>query len=431
MEFFECIIGFFKSLFEPKIKTEFFRSWTISNMNAVQGSVTVSGNGFVSISHKGEILLYFYPDKIQTIRSGKYDLSGDIEGGLKFSSSTATLIQQIVDNKVGFRLEFAPLSVTIEDPLLTLIRNTRIEVYLKNSDFIRKHKRSMAFFDFTLESLIPLGDLHYVKKGKLNGKLTIEDNSAGKSQPQGDEEISILCKLLSVAQRCAIYPCYREEYVDSSIKCIYFFENNEKCQPNRTLIESDAIELCEFLEQTYPNYVAQNLNFKVWLLIEYYWRSHQVSIDIHKFLFGSVFMEALKFSYGENLSSYYQDKNSSGIIKGFKVAASDVKHVHFKKLLYDCANHLSYPLIPPTCPGHNSGPFTFIDERNAIFHSGLSTASQLGITSSWVHIKPELEKLYEQMDDYLLRILNYKGNIYNVDFSNPDKIVEFPSRRII
>jgi hypothetical protein len=42
-------------------------------------------------------------------------------------------------------------------------------------------------------------------------------------------------------------------------------------------------------------------------------------------------------------------------------------------------------------------------------------------------VKPELYKLYDQMDDLLLRILGYRGPIHPYDPDGPKK-VDFPTR---
>jgi len=68
--------------------------------------------------------------------------------------------------------------------------------------------------------------------------------------------------------------------------------------------------------------------------------------------------------------------------------------------------------------------FTFIEDRNAMFHSGAPGAYQAGASSTWSAIKPELIQLYRQIDDILLTILGYQGPIHRWDA--PDTEVQFP-----
>jgi hypothetical protein len=101
------------------------------------------------------------------------------------------------------------------------------------------------------------------------------------------------------------------------------------------------------------------------------------------------------------------------LIKGFARPTGGA--YSFEDLLKLATAHLGYQTT-----------FSFIDDRNAIFHTGAAAARQLGNASVWPVLKPELIKLYRQMDDIILRILGYSGPIHPWELA--DAREDFPSR---
>lgn len=133
-------------------------------------------------------------------------------------------------------------------------------------------------------------------------------------------------------------------------------------------------------------------------LIGYYWRSHNEPTVEQKFMLAGLWMEALKFSWAKNVGRLRRATAPSGVILGFKKSAK--KWYSFRELVDMTAADLGVP--------HS---YTFIENRNALFHTGRPAAAQQGHLATWPHMKPELVKLHDQIDDLLLTILGYRGPI--------------------
>lgn len=189
----------------------------------------------------------------------------------------------------------------------------------------------------------------------------------------------------------------------------------------------------QFLKTALPNYMKLNDSHRLFALAEYYIRSFVESTAEHKFTFASIFMEAFKFScaYNDPRPDMIIDKNTAGLVRGFKrppTSAEKAKAIKkgktaknrnwtFKELMDRYAGCLAGP-----------GGFTFIENRNALFHTGLPAAAQIHKkgAGTYPYLKPELMKVQTQMEDILLLILGYSGPIH--EYGAPDTLVSFPGR---
>jgi len=129
-------------------------------------------------------------------------------------------------------------------------------------------------------------------------------------------------------------------------------------------------------------------------------------------------MEGLKFYWAKNIATLPADVKQNGLVRGFvNTTSASGKPVlySFEELLTAAANALGVTTT-----------FTFIEDRNALFHTGATSAAQLGATGTWAALKPEMIRLYDQMDDLLLHLLNYSGPIH--PWQGPHPKVLFPAR---
>ena len=168
--------------------------------------------------------------------------------------------------------------------------------------------------------------------------------------------------------------------------------------------------------QVLPRLPAVLKDLELSRLIHYYCLSITSEYAELKFILASLFMEALKFYWALNVGKKTPICNKNGFIRGFersKNKNNDSVPCGFKELLDE--TYQSYGLNPN---------FTFIENRNAMFHSGAPGTYQQGVSSTWQTIKPELIPLYRQIDDVLLAILGYTGVIHRWD--TPDIIDLYP-----
>jgi len=68
--------------------------------------------------------------------------------------------------------------------------------------------------------------------------------------------------------------------------------------------------------------------------------------------------------------------------------------------------------------GYSTNTFSFIDNRNMLFHTGIPTAAHTGHHNPNSKLWDELLTLYDQMDDLLLIILGFTGEIYSMRYTN-------------
>ena len=245
-----------------------------------------------------------------------------------------------------------------------------------------------------------------------------------KAEPSQDDGVTLrrdYLSLLSAAQRCQITVPREDIFDGPQLISIVLRDNHFIGEGSHPLIPPSPAELASFLLQALPLFRALEADYSLERLIWYYCRSFTEQYSEPNFIFASVFMEALKFYWAKNVAKHPPVMKANGLVKGFERAKNvkgDPILYTFEELIVGAGNHLGFPTT-----------FTFIEDRNALFHSGASGAVQKGAGSTWPALKPELWKLYDQMDDLLLRILGYRGPIYPYDGTAPK--VDFPSRRRI
>jgi hypothetical protein len=178
------------------------------------------------------------------------------------------------------------------------------------------------------------------------------------------------------------------------------------------LISDDS--LASFMSQTLGNYLTYTNDYSLETVLTYYCRSHQENLAEAKFIFAGVAMEALKFYWALNVGRLPQDiKQTTGLIRGFK-RPNGSNHT-FEELMNMLAAHLGL-----------AHTYSFVDDRNALFHSGRAAAAQLQQRATWAYLRPELEIVQDQLDDILLTILGYRGHFHR--YWDADTVYAFPGR---
>ncbi len=167
------------------------------------------------------------------------------------------------------------------------------------------------------------------------------------------------------------------------------------------------------MTQTMGVYQAEVDRWSLPTLIAYYCRSHTESLGEAKFIFAGVVIEAMKFYWAKNVGQLRQDLKANGLIRGFCPQAGGR---NFEQLLTMMRDHLEL-----------SHSYTFLDDRNALFHTGLTSVAQTAPgAETWPPLQTELAKLHDQIDDILLTVLQYKGVICS--YWDIDTELQFPGR---
>jgi len=311
----------------------------------------------------------------------------------------------------GFTLE--PESCSIQAPGYDESAITRRLFHLKNAHLRRSRAHGGHFGTFAhgASSFTLRVTRSEAPPGEFSAELELSP-SRGCDDPRVDD----IARLLSLAQRCNTLATCEERFVGNRLVFTECFDDSRASDSIKPLIARDVDAACEFVRQTLPFYLRQRHAYDLPALVGYYILAHSAEHMEARFVFGSLFMEAMKFNWAKNLSGLYQDINQkTGLIRGFRDAPTAPRNLSFEDLMNRLANHLCY-----------SATFSFIDNRNALFHSGRSVGDHTGHAAPSEVLWSELERLYDQMDDLLLRVLGYAGVIFSP--SQPNTPVHFPSR---
>ncbi|MBX3183561.1 MAG: hypothetical protein KIT72_05515 [Polyangiaceae bacterium] len=228
-----------------------------------------------------------------------------------------------------------------------------------------------------------------------------------------------LILLLTLAQRCPIFAPLRERHDATGIVSVEIAPNESTFTATMPLIPYCGTDLAIFLKTGLPKVSSLNRDYELARLCNYYALSVQRQYAEEMFMLASVVMEAFKFHWAKNVGKLTPDLKANGLVRGFvKGTAQNGRKIHFtfEELLKQATTAL----------GLNQ-THTFIEDRNALFHTGAPGAAQtLPGSGIWLAIEPELVTLYRQIDDILLTLIGYTGPIHRWDDINNS--VLFPPR---
>lgn len=300
---------------------------------------------------------------------------------------------------------FVPVEVRISRPNSSSW--TRRDVYLKSVRLIGLTKFSDQLCNYELR---PLHNYDDKRQGLIRAVMSIQQ-TAGRIC-----NYDAILTALSLAQRCLIQSPMQKSFNGDDLVEICLISNEMPNVVMHPLIPISPRELSDYLTQVLPDFATKEANFQIERLIHYYCLSISATYGEVKFILASVVMEAFKFFWALNDGNKLPVLKANKLIRGFQKATDR----HGKPVLYGFEE-----LLTEACVSIGYNPvFTFIEDRNALFHSGAPGAHQHGVSSSWRVIKPELVTLYRQIDDVLLRVLAYQGPICRWDA--PDTQEAFP-----
>ena len=222
--------------------------------------------------------------------------------------------------------------------------------------------------------------------------------------------------LISVAMRarCSI------AYIEWRNKSIAIAREVRAILPSpsifRPMVSHRASDLADFIVRCELGYKGSSQNYDLPVLIDYYLRAHSEAFLEMKIIVASVFMESFKFMWAKRQPSLIQNLKSNGLIREFREQNSrgNEARLSFEQLLTRAAASI----------GIQNPTYSFIDNRNCLFHTGVSAQAQLGSAGVISILEREYDILADQVDDVLLSLLSFRGEIYR--FSDPDTLVTFP-----
>lgn len=386
-----------------------FKRWSLTNISIPTRTGVVFGTGEVLITHDSRVIINVDINQLVSVLNGHFNISADEASGLKLEASDCLIVRNSFN--ISTKLEIKPLRCKLYDPSLAGQLWDEQIFTLKNAKFYSSGNFTVATHQCELRVLQNV-NVQNIVAGDLTSELKVTStNPMNQNLSQFAYDI---CMLISLAQRCPVYFGIVELKSNGRTSEIHLNEMTQDYVSISPLIDFFANDICSFVQIVWPNYVANGTSYGLNTLIDYYWRAHQETYAEIKLVFACIFMEALKFNWARSVSTNVDiDAKANGLIRGFKLKPAPTpdnrRNISFEQLLVMASNSIGYAATMSTST--TVGTFTFIEDRNAIFHSGLSGAAQLGHSNSWPYLKPVIYKMYDQMDELILRILNFSGKI--------------------
>ncbi|MEZ4741081.1 MAG: hypothetical protein R3B45_01300 [Bdellovibrionota bacterium] len=384
------------------------KKWKFDKISLQLPTGAIPATGEIELSYKGEVKVCIQCSHFVPASMSRLSATGqDTKSGVTFQIPQGVIVRSSSDGSMTIK----PLKTMIFYPVKDK-NPIRIEHHLKNIKCYGFGSTRYGGSDVHLQPY-PNLDINLVEPGQINAVLTIESSSGYPSTSVALADES--CAILSMVNRCPIGWVMKEAFNASGEAIETHLQEVNKNFPILSPMTSfDSPSMIEFVEKSYQGYSSNLVSFGLNVLIDYYCRSHTETTAEVKYLFASIFMESFKFNWAANISGYQPQTKANGLIKGFKANPSDAHMQSFEQLLVGACNHIGFPAVVSS--GGAPGTFSFIDDRNCIFHSGLSSAHQHGHPSSWPHIKTELESIFDQIDNILLRLVGYVGEYFPVSY---------------
>lgn len=186
------------------------------------------------------------------------------------------------------------------------------------------------------------------------------------------------------------------------------------------LIPNALPRVMQFITDVLPRYNKYRVTLQLDSLLEYFWRGRT---DLHLqacFIFLSVLMEAAKFQTALQFLPGEHPQVSGGLVRGFRKQGAS-GNTSFAELLKSTVEHFGQPVT-----GSAKKVFSFIDERNALFHSGQTTGHQnlLPVEEAFKQLGEEYNRLAVQATKLMFDILDYRGEFIPAVASNARPTVD-------
>lgn len=383
-------------------------------------SVPLQGPGRIHLSEHGRLIVSVeFPSATPLIGlpAGVYEISGsDDQGAAVFAEGAYVEATSCdIDSRTA-TVSFSPMRCTLKSAKCQTAEWTHKKLWLKNVTGLGRTQWTDDGDSLELPHLsIPKEVPEHERPGLINAEFEVRPTAA--TTEPFDERRTAYLDLLGLASRCPCAAPLEETWHGDEWLETVLVPNEWNFRPTHPLIPFDAVE--SFLTQTSAPFQRKDADYGLHVLAAYYCRSHTETMAEFKFIFAGVLMETLKFNWALNVKKLPTQKTSTGMVRAFTDANG--KFLSFQKLIDMTSADLGI-----------AASYTFIENRNALFHTGQTAAAQqapAGATGTWAALKPELVKLHDQIDDLLLTILEYQGPISS--YWAADTKVMFPGRTLM
>ena len=393
-------------------RAQFPKRWQCSELRLPDG--TVIGSGVLTLTARGRIdLEVTFPSP----RSGlgddedlEQDISGTTDDGQELRATMCA-----PTSTTGFKTKLVVGAAVIERPSHAP-RWTRKVLHLRGARCIGPTQFDDGAFSIRLADRSGPDD-----DTRGNIRASLEMTARAPVEQWDDDAGHDYLQLLSVAQRVQVWAALEEFYDRDSLVRTVLTNTAGGWECTNPLVPWWPKPLASFFLQTLPRYRAERSRYELDSLIWHFCRSYVEDVVDMKFISASVFMEAFKFHWAKNVAGLTADLKANGLVRGFvKSTTAKGKPVlfTFEELFTQACAHLGFV-----------ADVEFIEDRNALFHTGAPGSAQRGQRNSWVALRSDLIRLYAQMDEILLRILGYHGPFDAWD--KPDETMEFPTRIVL
>jgi hypothetical protein len=370
-------------------------------------AVTVDGDVRVDIAVPwlGPGSLASIPDRCEL--TGTTVDGSNVKAELAYPVGLSTHWTSPASGPPAINVSFAPAQVHVTAPGVDLNNWTKKVLLLKGPHVFQPVTWTLGNLTCTLSPFTSPRPER--ERGDITTELTFEKTGA---VANFDEIKKATSALLSLGSRTHTRWVLETTHCGAQVGDWWAIPQPGDVASGHPLISDD--DLANFMSQTLGNYLARANDYSLETVLTYYCRSHQENLAEAKFIFAGVAMEALKFNWALNVGRLPQDiKQTTGLIRGFK-RPNGSNHT-FEELMNMLAAHLGL-----------AHTYSFVDDRNALFHSGRAAAAQLQQGSTWPYLRPELEIVQDQLDDILLTILGYRGHFHR--YWDADAVYDFPGR---
>lgn len=394
---------------------DLFRRYELSEIALADREQAWQGRGVLSIGATGRVSLEVHLDDPDAhISSAGLDhltLTGQTPDGAQLSAERLTYTASSLSPDGQATMRFTARSFSLDwgrtgppDRIVWQAKHLRVDQ--RHSIESQDHRLTLS----PLESPF-LGPGGCLEPGRFGAQVTAEGTTPGAGELDGLR--APIEWLLTLTQRCLVPMPVVERFLGEDLHSISLYDSHQVLVAARPLL-SEPTHILGFVQHALPQFATLQHDYSIVTLIEYYWRAATESTIEIQFLLAATFMEGFKFYWAKNRSGLVQDlAPGTSTIRGFKRSSSDKWCISFKQLLRGAMSSI----------GATPRSYDFITERNAVFHSGLSSASELRDSFDFNRFKHTAWELMDLLDEVLLRLFEYRGQIHR--FSRPTASFEF------
>lgn len=219
-----------------------------------------------------------------------------------------------------------------------------------------------------------------------------------------------LARLLSLYMRTPVVLVREEVYDGEDRVCIGLHHASRHDDADRGVGDRDTGTVANFLHQTMAGYALHADNYNLPVVLDYTWRIYAEQTLEIKLALASVLLESFKFHWALNLGPLENPPIQTALTPHGTVRTFyDQLNVHGNPVPIHFADLLNRATTAAGSPNFDA---TFIAERNCIFHTGLTSWSQLGVGAVYPFLQQLVRDLLDQIDSLLLRLLGYTGPVH-------------------